>query len=308
MVAGKLKFIRTLMFLFILTFLVSCPPQEPTKAEIQTYDILLDYDHENNTNIAQVYKNTMDRFYDWNPSKDEIAEITDTAGEFTLHIFGVRHQSRLAIIRFLRSVLPFIKKPGEWAFFVEGIAQDETSLPEVFFFKGVAQELNIKTFDPIVSPLGAEVTARLLLGTPPMVTLKDIHFAVINDLFPTPASLHSLSAKTRNSYVSMISSYSLFPRDSIERLLVEYDTAYLSRPLRLASAEKVFAQIRRDMVDTSNILSRALFADEISKLKNTKHIFICVGIYHLPVFENPDELLNQTYQIHMLPEEVPSTK
>jgi hypothetical protein len=62
------------------------------------------------------------------------------------------------------------------------------------------------------------------------------------------------------------------------------------------------------MIDTSNVLSRVKFAEEVSELKDTKHIFICVGIYHLPVFENLDELLNRIYQIHMLPEEVPSTR
>lgn len=306
MASGKLvNIFGILIVLFICT---SCPPPSKPKIEIGTFDILLDYDQEHKTNIAQVYKNTMDRFYDWNPRTDEITEITDTVDGYVFHIFGIRHQSRLAIIRFLRNVLPFINNPREWAFFVEGAMGDTVILPEVYFFKGVAEELDIPTLDPIVPALGKEVTEKLLLGTPPMVTIKDIHFALFNDLFPTPEALHSLSPETKENYIKMITSYSLFPSDSIKNLLEEYDTEYLSHPIKLTLAQNVFSQIRSDMIDTSNVLSREKFAGQLAGLNKTKHIFICVGTYHLPAFKNISDVVERIYQIHMSSEEEPSTK
>ncbi len=302
------KLLNVSGILIVLFIFTSCPPPSKPKIEIGTYDILLDYDQEHKTNIAQVYKNTMDRFYDWNPTKDEITEITDTVNGYVFHVFGIRHQSRLTIIRFLRSVLPFINNPREWVFFVEGATGDTVILPEVYFLKGVAKELDIPTFDPIVPTLGKEVTEKLLLGTPPMVTIKDIHFALFNDLFPTPEALHSLSPVTRENYIKMITSYSLFPHDSIKNLLEEYDTEYLAHPIKLTLAQKVFSQIRSDMIDTSNVLSRERFSEQLAGLKNRKHIFICVGSYHLPAFKNINDVVERIYQIHMSAEEEPSTK
>lgn len=282
-------------------------PKPPIFKEIGTYDILLDYDNEKGTNIAEVYRKTMDLLYDVNLRGEELVEDVDTINGKVVHFFGVRHQSRLAIIRFLRNVLPFIQNPKEWVFLIEGCDDKDLVLPEVYFLKGVAKELNIPTFDPIVSPLGEEVTRRLVRGTPPMVTLKDIHFAMFQDVFPNAPSLDTLNERSRERYITVFAVYSLLPRDSISYLLKEYDSVYLKHPLRLAAAQKVFSQIRRDMIDTSNVLSRTKLEKNMEKVIRAKHIFVCVGNYHQPVFKDLDTLLTDVYEIHVITQEEKST-
>lgn len=295
---------------FVIALFMACEPgceRPPIFKEIGTYDILLDYDKEKGTNIADVYRETMDLLYDINLSGDKLTEIVDTVNGRVIHFFGVRHQSRLAIIRFLRNVLPFIQNPKEWVFLIEGCEGKEILLPEVYFLKGVAEELGIDTYDPIVSPLGEDVTRRLVRGTPPMVTLKDIHFAQFEDVFPNSASLDTLNERSRERYISVFASYSILPRDSIAVLLDEYDSLYLKHPLRLVAAKKVFSQIRRDMIDTSNVLSRVKLERNLDKIIQAKHVFVCVGNYHRPVFEDLDTLLNDVYEIHVITQEEPST-
>jgi len=208
----------------------------------------------------------------------------------------------------MRNVLPFIQRSEEWVFLIEGSGGEESPLPEVYFFTGVAKELNIPVVDPIVSPLGAEVTQRLISGPHPLLNLKDIHFAVFNNYFPDQASLHSLSEATRKRYISVIASYSMLSEDSIEILLTEYDTTLLNYPLKLATAHKVFARIRNDMIDTSNVLSREKLTRMLPEIAQARHIFICTGTYHLPVFANLGELFGSVYELHAVPEETTSVR
>lgn len=302
MIKGK-RTITELVITILLLASGGCHRPTPPATEISTFDILLDYDEQKGTNLAQVYRNAMERFEDYDMSKDKIEERTDTVGDHIIHILGVRHESRVAIIRFLRNVLPFIQNPDEWVFLVEGCKDKNPVLPELYFFAGVAKELNISTVDPIASPLGEEVTHRLISGTHPLLTLKDIHFAILNSIFPNKESLHSLSEKTRARYVKMIASYSSLPADSIESLLVEYDTTFLAHPLNLAAARRVYAQIRNDMIDTANVLSRERVMKEIPQISQAQHIFICVGTYHLPVFDDLEGLLGTVHELHILPQE-----
>lgn len=289
----------------ILFLLPTCKPSRstPPATEISTFDILLDYDEQKGTNLAQVYRQAMERFDEYDMSKDVIQERTDTVADHIVHIFGIRHDSRVAIIRFLRNVLPFIQDPDEWIFLVEGCCEDEEPiLPELYFFTGVAKELDIPTLDPIVSILSKEVTHRLTSGTQPLVTTKEIHFAVLNSIFPNQNSLHSLSKKTRARYVALIASYSVFPADSIEKFLEEYDTTFLAHPLHLAAARRVYAQIRNDMIDTANVLSRERVISKMPQINKAKHVFICVGAHHLPVFDNPHKLFETIHEVHVIPE------
>jgi len=275
----------------------------PPSTDISTFDILLDYDEEQGTNLAQVYRNSMERLQDYDMARDKLVERTDTVGNRIIHIFGVRHDSRKAIIRFLLKVLPFIQNPEEWVFLIEGCEIDNPVLPELYFFTGVAKELDITTLDPIVSPLGEEVTHRLTSGARPLVTVKDIHFALFNSIFPNQRSLHSLSQKTRTRYASMIASYSPLPTDSIEHWLTEYDTFFLAHPLRLAAARRVYAQIRNDMIDTANVLSREKLTAQIPDITDARHIFVCVGTHHLPVFDDLGELFETIHEIHVITQE-----
>ena len=289
----------------LLLMLSTCKPSRPTPSatEINTFDILLDYDEQKGTNLAQVYRHAMERFDEYDMSKDVIQERKDTVGAHIVHIFGIRHDSRVAIIRFLRNVLPFIQNPDEWIFLMEGCCEhEEPILPELYFFTGVAKELEIPVLDPIVSTLSREVTHRLISGTQPLVTLKDIHFAVFNSIFPDQNSLHSLSEKTRARYVAVIASYSIFPTDSIEKFLTEYDTTFLAHPLHLAAARRVYAQIRNDMIDTANVLSRERVVKKMPQISKARHIFVCVGAHHLPVFDNPGELFETIHEVHIIPE------
>jgi hypothetical protein len=288
-----------------LLMLSTCKPRRPAPpaTEISTFDILLDYDEQKGTNLAQVYRGAMERFDEYEMSKDVIQERTDTVADHIVHIFGIRHDSRVAIIRFLRNVLPFIQNPDEWIFLVEGCCEDEDLiLPELYFFTGVAKELDIPTIDPIVSILSKEVTHRLTSGTQPLVTTKDIHFAVFNSIFPDQNSLHTLSEKSRARYVAVIAFYSVLPADSIEKLLEEYDTTFLAHPLHLAAARRVYAQIRNDMIDTANVLSRERMKERMPRIRKAKHVFICVGAHHLPVFDNPYELFETIHEVHIIPE------
>jgi hypothetical protein len=307
MIKGK----RTIAELAVTILLLAsggCHRPAPPKIEISTFDILIDYDEEHGTNLAQVYRNAMERFEDYDYPKDKIEERTDTVGDHIIHILGIRHESRLAIIRFLRNVLPFIQNPDEWVFLVEGCKDKDPVLPELYFFVGVAKELNISTVDPVVSLLGEEVTQRLISGTHPLLTLKDIHFAVLNSIFPNKESLHSLSEKARARYVKAIASYSSLPADSIENLLVEYDTTFLAHPLNLAAARRVYAQIRNDMIDTANVLSRERVMEEIPQISQARHIFICVGAHHLPVFDDLEGLLGTVHELHILPPQEEASK
>jgi len=308
MIKGKRTIAELVITILLLLTNFSCRRPTTPKTEISTFDILLDYDEQKGTNLAQVYRNAMERFEDYDYPKDKIEERTDTVGDHIIHILGVRHESRLAIIRFLRNVLPFIQNPDEWVFLVEGCKNKDPVLPELYFFAGVAKELNISTVDPIVSLLGEEVTQRLISGTHPLLTLKDIHFAVLNSIFPNKESLHSLSEKTRAHYVNTIASYSSFPADSIENLLVEYDTTFLAHPLNLAVARRVYAQIRNDMIDTANVLSRERVMEKIPQISQARHIFICVGTYHLPVFDDLEGLLGTVHELHILPPQEEASK
>lgn len=308
MIKGKRTITELAVTILLLLASGSCRRPTPPVTEISTFDILLDYDEQKGTNLAQVYRHAMERFEDYDMSKDKIQERTDTVGDHIIHILGIRHESRLAIIRFLRNVLPFIQNPDEWIFLVEGCEEEDPVLPELYFFTGVAKELDIPTFDPIVSPLGEEVTHRLISGAHPLLTLKDIHFAVLNSIFPDQESLHSLSEKARARYVKAIASYSSLPADSIESFLVEYDTIFLAHPLNLAAARRVYAQIRNDMIDTANVLSSEKLTGEMPKISRARYIFICVGTYHLPVFDDLSELFGIVHELHILPEEEASKK
>lgn len=303
MIKGKRTITELAVTILLLLANSTCRRPTMPKTEISTFDILLDYDEQKGTNLAQVYRNAMERFEDYDMSKDKIEERTDTVGDHIIHTLGIRHESRLAIIRFLRNVLPFIQNPDEWIFLVEGCEKEDPVLPELYFFTGVAKELRISTFDPIVSLLGKEVTHRLISGTHPLLNLKDIHFAILNSIFPDRESLHSLSEKARARYVKVIASYSSLPADSIESLLVEYDTTFLAHPLNLAAARRVYAQIRNDMIDTANVLSLERVMKEIPTISQARHVFICVGTYHLPVFDDPEELFGTVHELHILPQE-----
>lgn len=278
---------------------VGCQKSEPRMVEIGTYDLLLDYDNVNGTHIADVYSESMEILYDVNLAGDELVEKMDTVDGHIVHIFGIRHLSRLAIIRFLRNVLPFIQNPSQWIFLVEGGEAESPVLPEIHFFTGVAHELGIPVLDPIVSPLGDDVIHRLLRGTPPMVTVKDVHFAVFENVFPDSTAIDSLSERGRERYVSIITSYSVLPSDSVDALFTEFDTNFLRKPERLEPSRKVFARIRGDMIDTSNVLSLARVSTQIETIMDYEYIFVCVGAYHVPVFEKLDSLHGSFYQIHV---------
>lgn len=296
--------------LIAMCFATGCKKEEqkPPLKEIGTFDILLDYDQENETNLAQVYRNSMDLFDDYDMSKDVLIEKTDTVSGRVIHIFAIRHYSRKAIIRFLRHVLPFIHDPRDWTFLIEGSQAEILVLPEVYFLTNVGKELDIPTIDPIVSPIGEEVTRRLVTGSPPLVNLKDIHFALFQNLFPDRQSLESLSLKTRDRYISLISEHSVLPRDSIDYLLEEYENIYLNHPLKLARDRKVYVQIRKDMIDTSNVLSRERLELLVSELPEARHLFICVGTHHLPVFDELPGLFDNIYEVHTAPGESESDK
>lgn len=291
--------LRAVLVIVILLSVACQKRRQIPKQEIGTYDILLDYDQENGTNLAEVYRGSMDLLYGLDIRGEEMVEKIDTLDNNIVHIFGVRHLSRLAIIRFLRNVLPFIANPDDWIFLVEGCEDEDILLPEVYFFTGVARELGIPTWDPIVSPLGDEVTRKLVRGTPPMVTLKDIHFAVFENMLPDSSALDSLNKEGREGFISIITSYSVLPRDSVKILLHTYDTSFLRKPKRLNPARKVFAQIRSDMIDTSNVLSSFKVAERIDSIMQVKNIFVCVGSYHVSVFENLDTLQEHLLKIHL---------
>lgn len=271
--------------LFLGIFFLLCEKEKLPKENKSLYELILNYDKKHDSSISYFYANAMERLKEFYVKRDTIVIKEFSKDGKNFYIFGCYHNSRKAIVNFIKKVLVKIENPEEWVFLVEGTGHPFIFLPEIMFFYQVAEDLEIPIEDPVISVIDKEVLDSLTQGVHSVITLRDIFYTIFYEVHPDPTFYLEIPTKRKERLLTICSRFSGVPKDSVETFFIEYIKYFGSNPNRVRMAKEYFNQLKRDIIKMSNKLSLKKAKKIIQKYKDKKYVFVYVGLYHLPVFE-----------------------